>query len=433
MIQFQFRCCQRSHHGPKRGHVGSQVHFVRIESSDLACPLGPGCWVLNMKIMGDVETVATLLMPQIKDIEMPHENPISCHVCPALQDINGDSDIAYVLSRSEGRSNEDILSNILNAADLELLREARYELFKSAIGPIIECDPDSDCLSDLKLKRRRGQRAPATIAMDMIYLFQYLCGIADFPIDMFTNNDLLDGLIWTNRRRPIDLPLSPSPSLDLPCGQAGGAACSPAGAIPTTTSTIGSPFLDDDQTPASRRKAAHELSPIPLNLSACSDSFTINADSTGSSRGTCPISQAIADTCCDHGRAILDLRCTVDLIQYQLIELQKKTAMFCDSKGNTTPAQNKDRISSNNGEMSPSDSIKDVLLSPPDSRLPNESSVDNTSPESSCTFSDILSIATPNKTVGSLRERAGTGSTVIKLDRLPALSILDQSHSSMER
>ena len=361
-----------------------------------------------MNIMGDVETVATLLMPQIKDIEMPQEIPISCHVCPALQDIDGD--IAYVLSRSEGRSNEDILSNLLNAADLELLREARYELFKSAIGSIIECDPDSDCLSDLKLKRRRGQRAPATIAMDMIYLFQYLCGSADFPIDMFTNNDLLDAPIWTNRRRPIDLPLSPSPSLDLPCGQAGGTACSPAGAIPTTTSTIGSPFLDDDQMPASRRRAAHELSPIPLNLSACSDSFTINTDSTGSSRGTCPITQAISDTCCDHGRAILDLRCTVDLIQYQLIELQKKTAMFCDFKGNTTPAQNKDRISSNNGEMSPRDSIKDVLLSPPDSRLPSESSVNNTSPESSCTFSDILSIATPNKTVGSLCERAGTGS-----------------------
>ena len=123
-----------------------------------------------MNIMGDVKTVTTLLMPQIKDIEMPHEIPISCHVCPALQDIDGD--IAYVLSRSEGRSNEDILSNLLNAADLKLLREARYELFISAIGSIIECDPDSDCLSDLKLKRCRGQREPATIAIDMIYLFQ---------------------------------------------------------------------------------------------------------------------------------------------------------------------------------------------------------------------------------------------------------------------
>ena len=227
---------------------------------------------------------------------------------------------------------------------------------------------------------------------------------------MFTNNDLLDALIWTNRRRPIDPPLSPSPSLDLPYGQAGGTTCSPAGAIPTTTSTIGSPFLDDEQTPASCRKAAHELPPIPLNLSACSDSFTISTDSTGSSRGTCPIAQAISDACCDHGRALLDLRCTMDLIQYQLIELQKKTAMFCDSNGNTTPAQKKDRISSNNREISPSDSIKDVLLSPPDNHLPSESSVNNTSPESSCTFSDILSIATPNKTVCSLCERAGTDS-----------------------
>ena len=135
---------------------------------------------------------------------------------------------------------------------------------------------------------------------------------------------------------PDHEPATPTPSQDdLPCGQRSHTTGSPA--VQDDRSPIGSPFLTDRE-PSSVQAPSQLLSPIMLNMIS-SDTSVLNCDdSTGSN--TCGDPQTIGApaACCDHGRAIIDLRYTVDNMQFQIIELQSQLSNF--SRGEpAVPAQ----------------------------------------------------------------------------------------------
>ena len=138
--------------------------------------------------MCDTATMATLLMTLSNDIETPSFRSISCRQCPVLQDIDGD--IAYVLAHSTGRSTEETFTDLTNVPQLSQLQQARNKMFHHAIGAFIECEDPEGFLNDsqFKLKQRRGAKAAATTAVDIVQLFNYVCGIdSNFPSNILAN------------------------------------------------------------------------------------------------------------------------------------------------------------------------------------------------------------------------------------------------------
>ena len=64
-----------------------------------------------------------------------------------------------------------------NAATLTDLQEARSVAFVHAVGYIDECDDTcSTTVTKYKLKQRRGVKAKASLALDIVNLFNFLCG-----------------------------------------------------------------------------------------------------------------------------------------------------------------------------------------------------------------------------------------------------------------
>ena len=374
--------------------------------------------------MGDTETITTLLMPISKDLEMSRARSVSCRHCPALQDIDGD--IASVLSRSIGKSLEEIVADLTNVASLAELQEARTVIFTYAIGAVIESD---DSQNICRLKQRRGTKAAVTIAMDITRLFNYLCEAScHFPTSVLASHNLLNdrtGMMSTvtvpppahistppAALGPDHEPATPTPSPDdLPCGQRSHTTSSPA--VPDDRSPIGSPFLTDRE-PSSVQAPSQLLSPIMLNMISSDTSVLICDDSPGSN--TCGDSQTIGApaACCDHGRAIIDLRYTVDKMQFQIIELQRQLSNF--SRGEpAVPAQ------ARSGEIDvPTSPYNAILPSPPDSQLSNTADSDSSTMLTDGSFSEILSIATPNKLGDTTQPRSQLSATVRDRDSVPA-------------
>ena len=179
-------------------------------------------------------------------------------------------------------------------------------------------------------------------------------------------------------------PATPTPSPDdLPCGQRSHTTSSPA--VP-----IGSPFLTDRE-PSSVLTPSQLLSPIMLNMISSDTSVLICDDSTGSNNYGDSQTICAPAACCDHGHAIIDLRYTVDKMQLQIIELQRQLSSVSNGKP-AVPAQ------ARSGEIDvPTSPYNDILPSPPDSQLSNTADSGSSMVLTDGSFSEILSIATPNK------------------------------------
>ena len=115
-----------------------------------------------------------------------------------------------MLSRSIGKSLEEIVADLTNVATLAELPEARTVIFTYAIGAVIESD---DSQNMCRLKQRRGTKAAVTIAMDITRLFNYLLCEASchFPTSVLASHNLLNdrtGMMSTVRL-PLLTPLPP--------------------------------------------------------------------------------------------------------------------------------------------------------------------------------------------------------------------------------
>ena len=295
--------------------------------------------------------------------------------CPALQDVDGD--IALVLSRCDGKTLEEIVVELTNVATPAQLEVARTVMFSYAIGAIIECeDPDTCCATEFRLKQRRGVKAVAATALDIAYLFWYLCGFSkDFPTNVLVNNGAQNSLgKMMSSDAPVPNPSSTnatsSGSQDLTCGQPSRVISSPFDESPHPA--IGSPFLSNSQstpphslghlTPDSQDGARAQsgraisslldMSPAPaigslflsesltspthsagqstclgselIDLTSSSDSLIFSDNTAASITSSCPPRSDFPTLCCDHGRAIIDLRCTIDVMQFQMTEQQKQ-------------------------------------------------------------------------------------------------------------
>ena len=282
--------------------------------------------------MCDTATMATLLMTLSNDIETPSFRSISCRQCPVLQDIDGN--IAYVLAHSTARSTEETFTDLTNVAQLSQLQQVRNKMFHHAIGAFIECEDPEGFLNDsqFKLKQRRGAKAAATTAMDIVQLFNYVCGIdSNFPPNVLANggqpppivtavargggNDLNDQSVTDGStsgsltlsslsRSPPDTPASPGASQDIPCAQRCNDPDDPQQTGPAElASPIGSPFLEDDD--GESTPLVHS-SPIDLT-SSVEDSLSISYSPSSSVEDLTPGGRARHNgmQCCDHGRAIL--------------------------------------------------------------------------------------------------------------------------------
>ena len=114
---------------------------------------------------------------------------ISARRCPILQDISGD--IAQILSHSANTPPEETMNNLSNAADLNTLHVTRAEIFMHAIGCILESgEMDPSTLLRYKLKQRRGRNAKASVALDIVWLFNYVRGVKEFPLCVLASNGL---------------------------------------------------------------------------------------------------------------------------------------------------------------------------------------------------------------------------------------------------
>ena len=356
--------------------------------------------------------------------------------CPALQDVYGD--IALVLSRCDGKTLEEIVVELTNVATPAQLQVARTAMFSYAVGAIIECeDPDTCCATELRLKQRRGVKAVAATALDIASLFWCMCGYSrDFPSNVLVNNGAQNSLgkMMSNDApvpNPSNTNATSSGSQDMTCGQPSRAVSSPFDGSPhpaigspflsnsqstpphspghltpdsqdgtraqsgraisspldmLPTPAIGSPFLSESQSsPTHSAGQSTSLGSELIDLTSSSDSLIFSDNTAASIASSCSPRSDFPTLCCDHGRAIIDLRCTIDVMQFQMTELQKQLSNL--TKNDSPPVvtnQSADKISGH--------SI-DILLSPPDSR---PSSVD-VSDFSVSAFSDILSIATPTK------------------------------------
>ena len=138
----------------------------------------------------------------------PRKTPvINARRCPLLQDINGD--MAYILSHSTNSSSEETMVELSNVATLTNLQEARSVAFVHALGYIDECDDTrSTTATKYKLKQRRGVKAKASLALDIVNLFNFLCGShKDFPMDVLASDRLTRAHVAPRDPKDIHCPL----------------------------------------------------------------------------------------------------------------------------------------------------------------------------------------------------------------------------------
>ena len=350
-------------------------------------------------------TMTTLLVAISKDLEMAAPDVVTCQQCPALQDIAGE--IASVLSRSSGNSMEEIMNDIINVVSLEELHDARAVMFTHAIGVILENDNlENRSPSDFRLKQRRGKKAIANTAMDIVHLFKYLCnGNGEFPTGVLMNNTLPNTPVENAPdSSPIPTPLYdlialPPSSQDLQCGQPDPGVSSPGLTSARSPSPIGSPFLADEEPMVSRPSVRQSSPRQPINQSFSDNSVVISEVSMISDTDGTPLTRCPPAVCCDHSRAILDLRCTVDTMQHQMIELQRQIDAYGKDKFTGTPVPSPRTDAVQDDDITRPSYVEGILPSPPDSQSPSMDSIDlNQSLSSdSCNFSSIFNIATPTK------------------------------------
>ena len=341
----------------------------------------------------------------------------------------------------------------MNVASLERLQSVRTVVFEYAIGTIIECeDPERHIdTSQYKLKQRRGAKAAATTAMDTVQLFRYICGInVAFPMDVLVKSRL-STVTTTARANDVEVcpdaicdespgnshgpppPTPPSsPSQDIECAQRSFDDDATTPSQDGVPSIIGSPFLNDDGVEPAPR--AHSS---PAMRSDCSTAdysiFTCSSTSLNMTQSPAPNCAQSNQHCCDHGRAILDLRCTIDHLHNHIYELEKAVDPKCDT---SQPAPNQHRAplepKAPSANSSPN---RNIFPSPPESRPPS-ADLAGDEPDSSAEsmsltgdlFNDILNMSTPPKGGISLNVRDGLSMTA-QNDIQPAASQLSARDS----
>ena len=263
--------------------------------------------------------------------------------CPVLQDINGD--VSDILAHSSRRSVEETIGQLIDCSNLCDLRETRLEIFLQAVGSLIEHeDPANIDVHTYKLKQRRGVKAAATTAMDIVLLFKFLCDTGcEFPVSVLANNRLTthnppqqqvhfggsDSSSPQTIPPPSSRPDPPAMSYtqhsqdDLPCAQRVNSAVS--------DSSVTTPHRSDESQDSS----------CLLDLFRCSTPDDHCLEGSGGVLPP-PISPPYDVTlgdqletrnlhtrcCCDHGRAIIDMRCTIDTMQMEITQLQAKLTHF---------------------------------------------------------------------------------------------------------
>ena len=354
------------------------------------------------------------------DVSQPKAPPVvSARHCPALQDIHGD--VANILARSVNCSSEETMNELFNAVNLAKLREARSVLFGHVTGYVLEHeDAASGDLDCFRLKQRRGVKAGISLALNNVKLFNYMCGLdCSFPGSVLaskgpTSASLLAGPQAPRQQSPtltphcsplkdpcpgshqevsLSPPLTPA-SQELPCAQPQGAKAS-------------SPVSQSQRT--SPGHSTSKLSDSPFGLMGSPQTITSSFSLSSMSIPLSDIPEKASDghspCCCDHGRAIIDLRCTVDIMQLELDKLQTQLREYCTMQ----PRPNNVVPPAQAGGMGPCGGAEAALLtlpSPPESRPPSAipdcdislSPEFNTS-SSLDSFSDIFGLHVPNKNV----------------------------------
>ena len=368
------------------------------------------------------------------DTSLPQPLAIKSKWCPLLQDIDGD--IAHILSLSEGQSSEVTMTKS-SYADL---REARSVAFMYAIGIVLDSD-DTDTieLPKYKLKQRRGVKGGLSLALDLVKLFNFICGYdIEFPISVLSKNGPISFLLSTavsvvvNASSPTrhqneghsprtpdhvtgpinDMPdnslssnsLLDSLSQDLPCAQQYRASVSSPASPPqgTTGPSVRqmSPWLLD---------SPNSLSHSASNYTAC-----ISMSSLSNHLGNSPDkpSPSHPPCCCDHGRAIIDLRCTVDVMQLELNKFQRQIKEYSATQpsGDAIPSVQA-------GALAQPDCTHAAVLalpSPPNSHPPSpvlNSDISQSAGSSSClsmdSFSDIFGLHVPGKSMDNDNDITG--------------------------
>ena len=359
----------------------------------------------------DTDVIGTDMAGEMKDLQSAVRKDllitslpvISARRCPILQDISGD--IAQILSHSANTTPEETMNNLSNAADLNTLHVTRAEIFMYAIGCILESGGmDPSTLLKYKLKQRRGRNAKASVALDIARLFNYVCGVEEFPLCVLASNGLasapLPGVSQNNLHHSLtpipessilgsadppphlsSTPLTPM-SQDLPCAQMSGTrASSPA--LPSQT--------ECDMNESLVRPQSFTC---PLGTSAIDTSFSLSSISIPPTQS--PVKVTHSPCCCDHGRAIIDLRCTVDVMQLELNKLQQQVIDYQAQLSRHRDA----------GGLAPCVGVDPAMVtlpSPPESRPPSVASqrqCDSQSTEASTfstmdSFSEIFGLKSP--------------------------------------
>ena len=134
---------------------------------------------------GDMTELQAFLQSEVTPPKIPATN---VRRYPLLQDINGD--MAYLLSHSTISSSKETMVELSNFATLKDLYEAWSVAFVHATGNIAECDDTYyTTVTKYKLKQRQCAKAKASLALDIVNLFNFLCGSnTNFTMDVLAND-----------------------------------------------------------------------------------------------------------------------------------------------------------------------------------------------------------------------------------------------------
>ena len=132
----------------------------------------------------------------------------------------------------------------------------------------------------------------------------------------------------------------------------------------------------------------------PLGTSAIDTSFSVSSISIPLTQS--PVKVTHSQCCCDHGRAMIDLRCTVDVMQLELNKLQEQVTDYQAQLSRHRDA----------GSLAPCVGVDPAMVtlpSPPESRPPSVASqrqCDSQSTEASTfstmdSFSEIFGLKSP--------------------------------------
>ena len=111
--------------------------------------------------------------------------------------------IAYILSRCTAQSDKKTIKELINTTEQGELLETRLKIFAQSIGLIVETGNPDAC--KYKLKQRRGAKAAANMALDIVKLFKFLSNIdSTFPLNVLVNDGLPLATLSPVRREEVD-------------------------------------------------------------------------------------------------------------------------------------------------------------------------------------------------------------------------------------